>query len=205
MRLLLNLLSLPLLGLALVGAQLVLPATPASAQTPYSTQFRDAWDNLCLVPTGTSDAPVEQTGCVSSSLEEWYAMGTEFYGFQIHNAAEPNQCLGVAGGSMSEGAQVVMWKCDKSPNQNWDDMYSCGGVGSACQFENLGSGLYLSVDGCNDNPGASINIWGPVPLPGGYCQWWNWSFSLAAPARGGTGISELSHAQERGLSLARPA
>jgi hypothetical protein len=169
------LLSIPVMALALAGAQLALPATPASAQIQTNTQFYNAWDNLCLVPTGTSDAPVLQTECANSSIDKWHAAGPDYpYVFQIENT-ETGQCLGVAGGSTSEGAQVVMWKCNGSENQNWETLSSCGGVGSACQYENLSSALLLSVDGCNDDPGDSIDMWGSVPLPGGYCQWWNWA------------------------------
>jgi hypothetical protein len=173
---LIRLLSLPVLAMGLVGAQLAVPASSASAST-YSYQFHNAWMDECLVPAG-NDASVYQESCYTSNppaYEQWFIGDSYASGVEIVNNFYPDQCLGVAGGSASEGAQVVMWSCQQHvANQYWIPR-NCGNVGVSCLYQNAGSGLYLSVDGCNDNWGDSINQWGYVPLPGGYCQHWNWA------------------------------
>jgi Ricin-type beta-trefoil lectin domain-like len=177
MRRLIRLLSLPVLAMGLVGAQLALPASSASAST-YSFQFHNAWMDQCLVPAGPSDATVYQESCFASNPSanyQWFIGDSDGSGVEIVNYGYSDQCLGVAGGSVSEGAQVVMWTCQQDvANQYWIPV-DCGGVGVSCMYRNLGSGLYLSIDGCNNDYADTINQWGFVSLPGGYCQLWNWA------------------------------
>jgi hypothetical protein len=173
MRRSLRLLCLPVLALALVGA-LAVSATSASA-TASGVYFKNAWDNLCIVPNGHGDVAVRQVPCANTPVDQWWSNPPADPGnyVEIRNSEYTSQCLGVAGNSAGEGALVFMWNCNGLPNQYWEPV-NCDGVGVACQYLNLNSGLYLSVDGCNDNSGDNINQWGWVPLPGGYCQWWNW-------------------------------
>jgi hypothetical protein len=203
MRRLVSLLALPVIAMTLVGAQAAsanaatgtwvaamadhvgAPAhTALSAATtvPCSppsdlcavAEFHNAWYDLCLQPEGNgSRVPVQQEPCQNTPYQNWHiggSIGGEWY--QIVNGE--NECLSVAGGSTSNGALIYAWPClgPSDTNQYWLDTWA--GVGYSEQYINYASRLYLSVDGCNDSPGAYIDQWGYVPLPGGYCQLWNW-------------------------------
>ena len=80
--------------------------------------------HLCLGIAGKKqDAEAVQYTCEAVANQEWY-MGGAINGIytQLRNRAfNGNQCLGVAGGNASEGAEVVGWSClgTSHPDQYW--------------------------------------------------------------------------------------
>jgi hypothetical protein len=197
-----HLLSLPVLAIALTGLQATsanaatttltaapavsyagvpghagLPETKAAAASFVTNAIYNAWDKLCLQPEDESiEVPVLQEPCQESGFDEWVLEDVQPAGYgEIVNQGN-NECLAVAGYSTSNGALIYDWPCNGTASQQWGPVAgSCGAVGYSCRYQNS-DGLELSVDGCNDDPGDYINQWGYVPLPGGYCQLWNWYY-----------------------------
>jgi hypothetical protein len=128
---------------------------------------------LCLgVTAGESNAPAVQWNCAPGHPDQEWSVGVEYGStgfYQIQNELtspeDPEgQCLGVAGGVISEGAQVVGWDCDAGhPDQYWAPVAICDdGLFEA--YENLaaaqdGEEYVVGVAGNSNAFGAAVVLW----------------------------------------------
>lgn len=182
-----------LAGLAAAGASAAPVAAartghlsvPAGVSQTGYFEIRNGWGNLCL--NGVSRQPVRQLPCNNGPNQLWHRgyplipgdPGEAFGSYGLVN--RDNQCLAVQGGSTHAGALIYAWPCPggvpDQPDQYWAPLPL--GAGDSLTFLNHKSGLYLSVDGCNDQSGALINQWGRVASAGAVgdiitCQRWQW-------------------------------
>lgn len=115
------------LGVTLATAGLVVlsltsgvaAASPANAVTYYTIVNQHSL--MCLSSAGAKDAAAKEYSCNSSTNQRWYwgsQAGTSGY-LQFKNEAT-GQCLGVAGESTANGAEVVVWSCNGHPDQYWN-------------------------------------------------------------------------------------
>jgi hypothetical protein len=129
----------------------------------YNSQAADR--TLCLgISGGKDDAPAVQWTCNGHPDQIWH-LGLEWFNspyYQLIN--NDHQCLGVADGSIAQGARVVGWTCQTgAPNQYWAaGSTSCG---SYHPYYNLGAvldgaNMVLGVSGNSLQAGASVVIWG---------------------------------------------
>jgi hypothetical protein len=97
--------------------------------------------------------------CTYANDQSWHLgqeEGTSGY-YQVINAY--GQCLGVAGGSDVEGAQVVGWTCEPThPDQYWTFDLACETAGTFFVF-NYHSGYVLGVAGGEKYNGAPVVQW----------------------------------------------
>jgi Ricin-type beta-trefoil lectin domain-like len=131
----------------------------------YNYNSQAAGHTLCLgISGGKDDAPAVQWPCNGHPDQIWH-LGQEFGNgpyYQLINS--DHQCLGVAGGSIAQGARVVGWTCEAGAlNQYWAaGSESCGFYHP---YYNLGAVLdgadmVLGVSGNRLQAGASVVIWG---------------------------------------------
>src|ERR1051326_1087894 len=102
--------------------------------------------------------------CTGGKDQEWQQSNQYFINesqgsrridyYEVKNAN--NQCLGIAGNSTTQGAQVVAKACDMDLEEGWR---ITGAVGSLSQFENLGSGEKLAVKSGDTRNGAAVVQW----------------------------------------------
>jgi hypothetical protein len=123
----------------------------------------------CLgITGGEDDAPAVQWTCNAAANQGWKTGSCNSAGWcQIVNG--DGECLGIAGGSASEGAQVVGWTClgTGHPDQYW------GGIPINANwdfaFENYHSRMVLGVAGGSTAQGAAVVQW---PFTNAPNQWW---------------------------------
>ena len=126
------------------------PATRSAASLPTSLPLINynsnySLINLCLgISGGNRNASAVQWGCNGNPDQQWHfgAENSQFPGwYQLVNGTGAGQCLGVGGGSLSQGAQVVGWDCYGSSHldQYWRPFNAwCSGIGGAyTPFQNL--------------------------------------------------------------------
>ena len=118
--------------------------------------------HLCLgIQGGGNDQIAVQWGCKSHADQIWHwgSQNSSYPGwYQLVNAN--GSCLGVAGGSLGEGAHIVGWTCLGSSHldQYWFVLnVQCGGV--YFPFENLNSGYVMGVSGNSTAWGAAVVQW----------------------------------------------
>jgi hypothetical protein len=78
-----------------------------------------------------------------------------YIGFQIRSTIS-GSCIGVQGGSTSQGAPALEWGCNGSRDQSWA-LRTRPGWGNAFEVWNLGSRFCLSVPGASFNAGIQLN------------------------------------------------
>jgi len=140
--------------------------TTADHADPFYLNYNSqaAGRTLCLgISGGDDDAPAVQWTCNGHPDQIWHLgleWGNSAYYQLINN---DDQCLGVAGGSIAQGARVVGWTCSTgAPNQYWSaGSASCG---LYHPYYNLGTvldgtDLVLGVSGNSLEAGASVVIW----------------------------------------------
>jgi endoglucanase len=166
-------------ALCLVGGAVAMAATPASAATSHHVNHLARYSlshlpapgasaasfevinynsGLCLgVSGGKNDQDAVQWTCNGHADQQWHwgSQNASYPGwYQLVNNV--GSCLGVTGGSASEGARVVGWTCDGSTHydQYWaPQAENCGGY---VPLENLNSGYVLGVSGNSTAVGADI-------------------------------------------------
>jgi Ricin-type beta-trefoil lectin domain-like len=163
-----------LCALALVAAPAGAAATARHASTPISISAKNApsigyplgfilnWTGLCLgISGGADDAPAVQWYCLNGHPDQQWSTGAGNSGgfYQLIN--NDGQCLGVAGGSTAQGAQVVGWKClgTSHPDQYWFIDHAVPMCGPYYPIANYKSGRYLGVAGGSTLAGAKVVIW----------------------------------------------
>jgi hypothetical protein len=129
---------------------------------------------LCLgITGGLDDAPAVQWTCNGHPDQIWH-WGDQFFTgsswAQLVNG--DGECLGVASGSITEGARVVGWSClgTDHPDQYWQQADGgCGPLYSTVQDKS--SLFYLGVTSNSRAVGASVVQWANQ----GSCnnqEWW---------------------------------
>jgi Ricin-type beta-trefoil lectin domain len=120
--------------------------------------------HLCLGIKGAAqDAEAVQYTCEAVANQEWYwgnAINSVFR--QLKNEAfGGNQCLGVAGGSKTRGAEVVGWTCDGTghPDQYWWPEVDIADAPIGPIENYHAQPLVLGVAGGSAAVGAEIVLW----------------------------------------------
>jgi hypothetical protein len=142
--------------------------------------------DLCLgITGGEDDAPAVLWPCNGSKNQTWHWSGeTINNSFDQQLVNGNNECLGIAGGSSQNGAEVVGWSClTGHPDQYWFpdlDAMICGA--NFEPFYNYNSGDVLGVAGNSTTAGASIIQWDNFQQE---CnnQLWSYAFAYAAKER----------------------
>jgi hypothetical protein len=135
----------------------VVPAITSAA----SSEVRNYNSGLCLgISGGNRNASALQWGCNGNPDQQWHwgNQNSTFGGwYQLVNGY--GQCLGVGGGSLSQGAQVVGWDCYGSSHldQYWRPW------NATCfdyyPLQNLNSFLVMGVAGNSMAQGANVVQW----------------------------------------------
>lgn len=150
-------------GLLALSLTSVVAAPPANA-APFQWLFENAEHLTCLTSGGHSDTTATVYACGVSRNEEWHYGALHGAYAQIING--DGQCLGVAGGSASAGARVVVWSCISGH----DDQYWLpeGNMGGTIDFINQHSQLAIQIACDCDGNGRVVNqepISNPFPDP----------------------------------------
>jgi Ricin-type beta-trefoil lectin domain len=151
-----------MLGLAAVTAPAAAAAGSPCTGTTYDC-IVNVGSHLCLgITGGKQDAEAVQYTCEAAANQEWYWGSTISSVFrQLKNRAfNGDQCLGVAGGSTGEGAEVVGWTClgTGHPDQYWWAEVD-GADAPIGPIENYHSHRILGVSGASTKAGAEIVQW----------------------------------------------
>jgi ricin-type beta-trefoil lectin protein len=146
---------------------IAVPAGPAGAATgALGKQLTTPWNlnsGLCMGVEGghtNNGHRVIQWGCDGTDNQKWWIDFSGDYSEVVNRRASDSRkvaCLGVSGGSTADGAQLVVWECDGSDNQQWrtEGSPACGGH----ILVNKGSGRLISVEGASGSQGAPIILW----------------------------------------------
>jgi hypothetical protein len=140
-----------LLGLSLTS---LVQAAPANA-TPVLFALVNAHSLDCMSNGGALNAYVSQYNCNGSKSQAWYFGGTHGAYQQIKNYAT-NQCVGVQGGSLANGARIWMGNCSSNDIFYWQKELECtfivGCAPGADFWVNQASGRVIQVGcGCDSN------------------------------------------------------
>jgi hypothetical protein len=142
-----------------------LPSIPRPGEATSSFPLVNANSDLCLgIAGGADDAPAVQWTCNDSANQAWHwgssgILGVGLVYYQLING--DGQCLGVAGNSTAEGAQIYGWSCNGAANQYW---YANDGV-----ITNYHSSKVVGVAGNSEAVGAAIVQW---PFTNALNQYW---------------------------------
>jgi len=119
-----------------------------------------------IVPSGVTATNYEIT-FVDGSLVVLPSTGLS----GLYNIENVNSglLLGVAGASTAEGADIVQWTSNGSPNQEWTLALLPNG---AYQIIDAYSGMLIGVSSASTSPGASLVQW---PSTGGPDQEWQFT------------------------------
>jgi hypothetical protein len=134
------------------NAPQITPDTPLGSLVNYNSR-------LCLgITGGQHNAAAVQWNCLTGHPDQqWHTGAANSAGYyQIVNG--DGQCLGVAGGSTAQGAQVVGWNClgPSHPDQYWlyDGNITCATFYSP--IFNYKSGRVVGVAGNSTAVGAAV-------------------------------------------------
>jgi Ricin-type beta-trefoil lectin domain-like len=142
------------------------PASPVSIPAPgvrpdSSFEVVNYNSGLCLGISGDkNDQPAVQFTCNGNADQQWHwgSQNASYSGwYQLVNGN--GSCLGVSGGSLSEGASVVGFSCLGSTHydQYWTPLgYSCSGY---VPLDDLNSNYVLGVSGNSTAVGAAVVQW----------------------------------------------
>jgi hypothetical protein len=154
-----------MLGMAAVTAPAASAQPPPCAGTSYFC-ILNVNSHLCLgIAGGKQDAEAVQYTCEAVANQEWYLGGAinDIY-TQLRNLAfNGGQCLGVAGGNASEGAEVVGWSCLGTSHPDlywWFTTYDgVDPLGFIENYKGQESELVLGVAGGSKSNGAEVVLW----------------------------------------------
>jgi hypothetical protein len=130
-------------------------------------------DDKCLgIIGGKDDAEAVLWSCETAANQQWH-WGKSYPGSGDPGARQlingDGQCLGVLGGKVASGAEVVGWTCLGSghPDQYWFDQLSQCSAIECNYFENeSNSNLILSTENFDLGNGTEITVYGYDPLLG---------------------------------------
>jgi hypothetical protein len=115
-------------------------------------------NSLCLGVNSSNQAGI--WACTSHPDQTWHWGQAGDGGNQLVNGN--GQCLGVAGGSTTEGAHVVGWTClgTGHPDQYWLEYFPfCAGGICLWYLINVHSGQVLGTQGGIERGGTNAVIW----------------------------------------------
>lgn len=161
--------------LVTVVSAAVLPAAPAAAApasdaspvaaAAYQGYFRLRNLNAGYKCMGVEGGEVNTLSrvllwdCLDGSAggDQTWLIDTASASLAVKNYENPYYCLGIMGGSRSQGAQVVVAPCDNTANQRWhmEGSSECGGY----ILVNNSSEMLASVEGRSTANGAPIIQW----------------------------------------------
>jgi hypothetical protein len=107
--------------------------------------------------------------CVSHPDQRWRTGATIGAYTQLINGN--NKCLGVAGGSGSEGARIVAWSCAGDPSNQFWDLVTYPPTYTTGYLVNYHSRLVVGVAGGSTSNGAELVQWRELAHPDQY-----WTF-----------------------------
>jgi Ricin-type beta-trefoil lectin domain len=98
---------------------------------------------------------------------QWWGMHTSpcgcGTGFVNSTSVNSGKCLGVSGGSLSQGASIVQWSCNGHPDQTWLWIYTGYTTSTGWPIWNIldeNSGMCLGISGGSTSRGAYAIQWG---------------------------------------------
>jgi pectate lyase len=146
-----------------VASAPIASAAPATSQSPATVLFYQLLNygsyGLCLDKASGSGQSIVNT-CANGSVPPTQAFTFRSISpspyVQIENLN--TNCLGVAGASIAQGANVVVTSCALTTNREWDPVYIKTVYGIYMyEFINRNSGLCLTDDNDSDLPGHKVN------------------------------------------------
>jgi hypothetical protein len=150
-------------GTGVASAPIAL-AAPATSQSPAAVFIAYQVLNygsygLCLDKASGSGQSIVNT-CANGSVPptqafEFKPISPSPY-IQVENLND--NCLGVEGASIAQGANVVVTSCALTTNREWDPVYIKTVYGIYMyEFVNRNSGLCMTDDNDSDVPGHKVN------------------------------------------------
>jgi glucosylceramidase len=148
---------------AQVPARALVTYVVSSGDVPAPGQLINLRSNMCMGVPGGSQSPsrLVQWSCNGSADQNWIrdpynsiVVGGMTYTRWIDEIS--GQCLGVEGGSTSQGAYVVQWPCTSAGNELWARVDRGGGY---TDLVNFASGLCMGVSSGSMSAGATIVQW----------------------------------------------
>jgi Ricin-type beta-trefoil lectin domain-like len=126
----------------------------------------------CITSDGKDNHAAEVYSCNGDSNQTWH-LGGKFNGYyQLRNDAT-NQCLGIAGGSRSNGADVVVWKClgTGHTDQYWT-YFNANGTTEAWAWQDFNSQEVMQIKNNSDANWATVvqDPYDDLASPNQY--WW---------------------------------
>jgi Ricin-type beta-trefoil lectin domain-like len=150
-----------IIGAALPGHAVTAPSLAGltmsrAAATGERFSLQNVHSEKCITSDGKDDTTAAQYACNGDSDQTWHLGGSRSGYYQIRNDAT-NQCLGIAGGSLSGGAHAVVWNCGGTshPDQYWT-MFNANATTDSLAVQNLNSQLVLQVKGNSDANWATV-------------------------------------------------
>jgi Ricin-type beta-trefoil lectin domain len=167
--------------LGLVGTGPASATIPGFAIANYLPEAGTSATPMCLRGPNTSGNDATIQVCDGSQYQTWHWVeigGDSDEYAQLANGYD--LCLGVAGGSDAEGANVVVSTCQTGHlDQYWEpDLaydYPRGDLGDFYPFLNEESGLVLNVQDGDVTPGTDLTIW-PFAFKANNQDWGGVSF-----------------------------
>lgn len=149
-----------LLPLLMAAAVILIPHAAYSG-TITANQI---WSNftgryVIAVPgASTSNGVQLETFASQGHPDQFWRFDYTNYGPQQIINVNSNKCMGVNGGSLGQGAEIVQWTCDGSLNQEW----SLGGTDGSFSYDtlvNANSNLCVAIAGNNPGQGGKLVQW----------------------------------------------
>jgi|GEM_PF-712894 len=165
--------------LALTTLVVLLPVTPAHAETSASTDIVSASSGQCATVNAYSTVAgtaIVQWPCGGVSAQLWslVPIGKNYHIVSIGSG----QCLNVSNGSTAQGDPIIQWPCQGAGSTN--DQWSIVPVGEYYEIVSSYSGQCLNVDNNSQAESATLIQWPCASYtPSSYNDLW----ILAAPAQ----------------------
>jgi Ricin-type beta-trefoil lectin domain len=140
-----------------------LTASPAvAAVAPF--EIVNYKSHRCLgIAGGADNAPAVLWNCKGSADQIWHWDTSIVYGGVFARLVNNDgECLGVAGGSQSAGADIYGWSCGNVYNQFWTTLGLTGQSGYYYLY-NWGSDLVIGVAAGSTANGAHLVQWNRLP------------------------------------------
>jgi Ricin-type beta-trefoil lectin domain len=157
----------PGLGISARGGALA--ASPAAAD-PVPFEIKNYKSGRCLgIAGGADDAPAVLWNCNGSPNQMWtWDISIVYMGLYARLVNGDGECLGVAGGSLKEGADIYGWSCQDAFNQFWTTTTT--GVSGYYYIYNFASQMVVGVSGGSTANGAQLIQWRELTHPDQYWQ-----------------------------------
>jgi hypothetical protein len=145
---------------------------PRAAAAVGQFSIQNVHSEKCITSDGKDDTTAEQYSCNGDKNQTWHWGHSRSGYYQIVNVAT-NQCLGIAGGSLSNGIRAVVWHCGGTshPDQYWTD-FNANATSGSVAYQDLNSQLVLQIKGNSDANWATVvqDPYDDLASPNQY--WW---------------------------------